>query len=257
MHFVSLLLCLALQHYFAIRPTRCTIMRHYLAGWMPLLLRQSFLSPWFMLAGLVLPIVLVVLLLRLGIWQMTGDIGHFVFDTAVFWCCLSVIPDKPHTDWKTCLMHEFRYGFAPIFWFFVLGSVGVITYRLTLELIEQLEQQSSAFKLLAVGVVWQRLCEWIPLQLMGLSYALAGHFTPGFALWIKGIGEGLVSAEQRLEQWGSAALSSTSHVGGEDVSKVVDVETNVDDKSITRLLDRCLLLWLTAMAIFEIGAIIG
>lgn len=86
-------------------------------------------------------------------------------------------------EWVLIQTHERLLGI--LFWFAVLGPMGAILYRLTVELV-CLRQQTptddqSLFDTATIHL--HRVLAWIPSHLTALSYAVMGSFIPALQAW--------------------------------------------------------------------------
>lgn len=70
----------------------------------------------------------------------------------------------------------FERMFAVLFWFFVFGPLAALAYRLAYLYAEQ--EQSSAF---AKKILWG--LEWLPVRVLGLSFAVTGNFVGCMQCW--------------------------------------------------------------------------
>lgn len=61
--------------------------------------------------------------------------------------------------------------FAPVFWFFVLGVTGVLAYRL-LVILKNKSRENNQTRISNI-LIW---VEWLPANLLALTFALAGNF---------------------------------------------------------------------------------
>lgn len=88
--------------------------------------------------------------------------------------------------------------FAVFFWFFLLGPVGAMAYRITMlyservssaELNDDTEALREADAVVSIGRALPSCAGavhalmWLPARYMGLCLCLAGNFTTGFAQW--------------------------------------------------------------------------
>ncbi len=71
----------------------------------------------------------------------------------------------------------FERMFAVLFWFFVLGPVGALLYRLTFLYSHEAQPEDD----LARRLRW--MLEWPAVRLLGLSFALTGNFVGCFHRW--------------------------------------------------------------------------
>jgi membrane protein required for beta-lactamase induction len=83
------------------------------------------------------------------------------------------------------------YFFAPFFWFVLLGPFGAVMYAVTVLL-----QQSDDEEIVSMTSRLLSYYDIIPVKLLGLSFALVGHFSSVFTYWFDHIlsGPGLNQA---------------------------------------------------------------
>lgn len=165
---------------------------------------------------LVLPLMPILLLGWLAADRF-GNLGYFIFEVIVLIYCLGprslepdlsaiihaksdqekraaakfIYADELSTDeaeaGKQLTMGVFqqalRRGFAIIFWFAVLGIIGVILYRLAYWLVEDTEHLSDHQRTL----FWRlrEVMEWPVAQLMTLALAVSADFDSVFSAWKK------------------------------------------------------------------------
>jgi len=88
-------------------------------------------------------------------------------------------------DWSSLHSHVldeaayrgFERMFAVLLWFFVLGPVGALLYRLSFIYSRELRSDND----LARRLLW--ILEWPAARLLGLSFALTGNFVGCFQRW--------------------------------------------------------------------------
>lgn len=71
---------------------------------------------------------------------------------------------------------SFERLFAVLFWFFILGAVGALLYRLSVLYCERTDTDTKAAER------WLQLLEWPAVRALGLSWALVGNFDSCFAM---------------------------------------------------------------------------
>lgn len=139
--------------------------------------------------------------------------------------------------------------FAVLFWFVVLGPLGVVLYRLLTKLKSAAEKKgSSEASMLLWATYFLAILDWVPIRLAGLAYALVGDFHHGFAYWVKHVISGFDKNREFAEQSGLIAL----HLNDENAEKA-----NLDEnRAVLALTDRTLILYLVVIALFVLGALI-
>src|SRR5690606_25842352 len=71
---------------------------------------------------------------------------------------------------------SFERLFAVLFWFFIVGAVGALLYRLSVLYCERADTENKAAKR------WLWLMEWPAVRALSLSWALVGNFDSCFAM---------------------------------------------------------------------------
>lgn len=208
------------------------------------------------LAIIVVPVLVVVSLFFTLMFHLTTIVGYYLCSIALLWYCIdgrdySKEPLKPNTA-DNLLQSSYKNLFAILFWFFLLGPVGLALYVTVKELNKVLAEhpEESAMNLAKWSATTLSALDWVPVRLLGLSFALVGSFGAVFKLWVKQLVTGLQDGVRHVVEWGQAAIAPASeHVGGE-ASK-----TTVNDA--VALVDRGLLVWLVVMALITVGVIFG
>ncbi len=96
-----------------------------------------------------------------------------------------MLDDLDQEDWAGLHQHVFDEAgyrgfermFAVLFWFFVLGPIGALMYRLVF-----LQVHRSAGED-ALAVRWLWILEWPAVRVLGLSFALTGNFSGCIERW--------------------------------------------------------------------------
>lgn len=171
-------------------------------------------SSYFLVVGVLLPLVLLALLLwgiaqqsywplvPIGVVLMLYSFGRGEFTeivTEYTQACykedwesgvsraqgLNVDVDGiAENDWDTLHQHVldeaayrgFERLFAVLFWFFVMGPMGALAYRLLFLFHEHKRENAAGKKLL-----W--LVEWPAVRVLGLSFAMTGNFVGCISRW--------------------------------------------------------------------------
>ena len=113
---------------------------------------------------------------------------------------------------NTILIQTHERLFAVLFWFIVLGPIGAVLYRLTLEQSYQLQtNQDEDTEFRAAVDNLHYLLAWIPSHLAILSYAVMGSFVHALHAWKK---KAEPAAEAKAETTGEenveAAISTST-----------------------------------------------
>jgi AmpE protein len=144
-----------------------------------------------------------------------------------------------------------RRMFAVLFWFVLLGPVGALLYRLSVQLmLDNAEEETS---LQGLAQRWVGLLDWIPARLAALGYGLTGHFNAVMPVWRHWV----------LSGW-SNLLHANRALLGESGAKAVDLDAVLAGKldataisthlsMVHSLILRTLVLWVTILALMTLG----
>lgn len=234
MSFIVILACLATQWFLNLSsaPYQLSWTGGYIS-WV----RQKFSMlaqghPLFSVLLLVLPVVIVASLIFTLVYHLLGHIGYLVLSLVLLWYCTDVvILKKSPVSLSTCLFLEsYQKLFAPLFWYFIFGPVGLMLYITVAALRVQLSMEK--FVGLTLGVL-----DWLPIRVVGLTFALAGNFSAVFKLWRADLFQHVTDNQNQIVSYGEAALSVDSTIQG--------------------LLYRMLLIWLVIMALITVVHLFG
>ncbi len=206
------------------------------------------------LAILILPLLVVVSVVFALVYHLLGGVGNYVLNVFVLWYFMDGrdLKKEPYPGVETTDLFVLTYRrlFGVIFWYFITGPVGLVLYvsvdQLRHFLVEHHPQNHP--KLSEFTIKTQGVLDWVPVRLLGLSYALVSHFVVVFKLWVKNLLMGLEDAGKLVTTWGLAALQQ----GTSDDRSVVPNQAEV-----AVLVDRSLLVWLVVMALITIGVWLG
>lgn len=211
----------------------------------------------------VLPALIVVSLVFTAASYLLGVWSYYLLATALLWLSIDArdLEKYPYADAKASdlFLTTYQRLFAIVFWFVIftlagfatglliyLIVVGLHTYLEQRELIMPEKKDSSATpSLLAYAKVVQSIMDWVPVRLLGLTYALAGHFSAVFKLWYRHLVKGITEDVQPLSEWGLAALGLSKQEAQKQPAEVIG------------LIDRSLIIWLVIVLLFTLGFWIG
>ena len=138
------------------------------------------------------------------------------------------------------LWQAYQSFFAVIFWYFLLGPVAALSYRLLAlaaehsknpELVERAQQLRHAF-------------DWLPVRLLAASFALVGNFAAVTRVMLHELLSWDISAEQLINKAGCAAAEIPApQVGPEGVASL---------DALWALLLRAAVLWYTGFAVWTL-----
>ncbi len=205
---------------------------------------------------LVVPILLIVGIVAALFYHLLGAVGYWLFSLIFLWYLLDARDIQKHSYPNTTPEKLFTICyqklFALIIWYFVFGPVGLALYVVVRDLQEFLSKKESTDnqQLLTVTNNTLGLLDWVPVRLLGLSFALVGHFGAVFKSWMPKLLTGFKTGQQHIIEWGLAALQLSPPT-------TPDSPTTVPQEDVVTLLNRSLLVWLVAMALITIGIWIG
>ena len=113
-----------------------------------------------------------------------------------------------------------------MFWYFLFGPGGLIIYVVVSALHAQLKEQK--YFILVQGIL-----DWVPIRLVGLSFALAGHFGAVFKEVMKFLFQRVSDNQNQVVIFGELALST--------------------DATATSLIKRTLIIWVVVMGLISLG----
>lgn len=203
--------------------------------------KSAAISPWALIALIVLPIALAVFLV---LWLIGGLFYGFIcliLNLAIFYYCLG--PDNvfyPVTGKKSgkAAAKQYYYDansqvFAPVFWYILLGPVGVIVYRMNSQL------QSLAPVKVQAGQI-NAVLDWVPARLSALLYMLVGNFQSGLAVLARYLVAEPKKNKSLLGEAGCAAAQSAN-----EEAELVAAEA---------LVEHAIILSLVFLALFTLAA---
>ncbi len=209
---------------------------------------------------LVLPILIAVSIVFSVTYHLLGLVGYVLLSIVLLWYCLDGrdLRQEPYETKNVSKLFTLTYEglFGVIFWFFIFGPVGLTLYYMIVNLRLLLEKQKSDANkdLMAFAIKTQGVLDWVPLRLLGLSYALVGNFSATFKAWMPELLTGIKASHEQAAKWG---LEAITHSEKKKSKQSADESTsNQMDDAIT-LIDRALLVWLVVMALLSIGSLLG
>jgi AmpE protein len=132
--------------------------------------------------------------------------------------------------------------FAVLFWFMVLGPAGAIAYRgAALE---------SAQPAAPGGIRLLHWLDWIPVRLLGISYALVGDFDACLYRWRGLLDDTRTPAELALETCGYAALRQHERAdAAEETTDALIARGAAELDAVEVMHRRALLVWMVVIAL--------
>ena len=173
------------------------------------------------------------------------------------------------------LTTTFERLFSVLFWYLVLGSGGALAYSVLLQMRRARHNSVS----LDYEQPWltrlEFVLEWVPARLLGLTFALAGHFEATFSCLRRFVTEAhstammvvLTCAHAAIGVTTKALLVRNSEVKGSVNTLVIDLEREGEPHStqqyaqqiedVLNLLDRSQIIWISALALLAVYGIEG
>lgn len=243
-------------------------------------------SPWLGFALVMLPVLIALMLVLKLLGGQAHHIGQFLISIIVLWYCLSVIsvkedlasyhsalleegkqdsssavasllgnaPPADHAQIPRAVTHAIFWQplqriFGVIFWFIALGPVGALFYHMVIVLREEaISGNSDALSLSQEAKLAQSILDWLPARVVGLGYALAGHFAPTFAYWSKNLFMGLDQTQDYLSHCGMLALNA------KETDPVL--ADPAEHRAALALVGRTLIILLALVLIFSLGMLV-
>ncbi len=147
---------------------------------------------------------------------------------------------------KAVFYQGFERWFAVVFWFFLLGPVAALFYRLLFITAQDAHVSQDERDLSKTCLYY---LEWLPVRMLGFAFALIGDFEGSFQKWRKTLLEPLPS-DDYLDELGCGSLPA---VVGAELDGERFVEQAADElQSVQQLLSRSLLCWIAVMALMQL-----
>ncbi|MEO4014249.1 MULTISPECIES: regulatory signaling modulator protein AmpE [Pseudomonas] len=138
------------------------------------------------------------------------------------------------------LWEAYQSFFAVIFWYFLLGPVAALSYRL-LALVEEHGQNPAVVER---AVKLRHAFDWVPVRLLAASFALVGNFVAVSRVMLHELLNWNISAAQLIEKVGLVAGEIPAPVVGPDGINSLD--------RIWELLLRAAVLWYAGFALWTV-----
>lgn len=206
---------------------------------------------------IIIPGLVIYILFALLIYHLLTIIGYYVLTLFVLWYCMDarrlVKENVGNVTAQQIIVNTYQRIFALIFWLLILGSTGLVLYTLVTSLRRQLQMSADMDKqtagLLSATTQFEGVLDWVPSRLLGISFALVGHFSVAFKFWYRNLATGINHTQQQAVECALAAL---------DMEVQPDRELTEDQlRAVDGLVNRALLVWLVVIALFTIGRWIG
>ncbi len=251
-----ILICLVVQRWFHFDSytRRYDWFDHYYRWFKHRFDHRGFWSGWGGFFITVLPGLIIYMLVASLVCHVIGLIAYYLLSLVVLWYCLDArrltVESAGGSSARQLLGMTVQNIFALIFWLLVFGSVGVVLYTLVVSLRKTLESEEDekSKSLYAVAAKAEGILDWIPIRLMGITYALVGHFSPTFKCWYENLWTGIYYTREQAAGCGLIAMGMDDAPGPLSEDQLGDIDG---------LVNRSLLVWLVVIALFTIGAWIG
>ncbi len=254
MAFIVILIVLGIQRYLQFYSHQYHIdWMHGYFSWMNTKLTQVTKGHGLLgLAILIVPIILIVAIVFALIFHLFGIIGYFVLSLVFLWYCIDARDLHKHPydvqSPKELFLITYKKLFSILFWYGLFGPVGLALYFSVAQLFEYLsKQEDEAVKALqSSSELVLGILGWVPLRLLGLSFALVGHFASTMKVWTKELFSGVRRNQTQAITWGCAALQADENALTEE-----------QQANILLMIDHALLVWLVVMALINIAMWLG
>ncbi len=206
---------------------------------------------------LLLPLLLIYVILATLLYYYTfSNIGYYVLTLLIVLYCMDARPlsdeSTQNRGFHDILIYLYQRIFALIFWLLILGALGVLLYASLAQFENLLKERRGHHDESAALLVWttklRAILDWIPVRLLGITYAMAGQFSPVFQVWYDHLYEGLSDLPEQVVACGLMALGH-SLPQSEDHA----VLTHKCLEPLNSLVNRSLSIWLLIIGVFSIG----
>jgi AmpE protein len=183
--------------------------------------------------------------------------GNMVEDIAVIEGSLNLKSDNQHYQGAqiipVALLRAHDSIFGVIFWFVVLGMSGALLFCLTLLLKRKFEGIRSGYAI-AVDELHNILI-WPSTRLLAIGFALSGSLVDTLEAWRKVEGDTFNCSQQVMIMAGLGALQYAEETAEDDESARARYVQWI--REAQALINRTLVIWLTALGILTLGHILS
>jgi len=132
---------------------------------------------------LIIAMSLIVFLLQMIFYHAGGHLGAILFNVTLLSYCLYSGAKK---NYSSVFVSSFEHYFSLLFWFVVVGPIGVVLYWLCMLGGIKAEQASELYYAKNISNCLFNLhtiVAWLPARITGLIFSLVGDFEQGFSRW--------------------------------------------------------------------------
>jgi len=222
-------------------------------------------------ALLILPIVFLTAVIFGIIYAAFGFLAYWLLNLLLFWYCVDGrnLRKMSHSASSAMMLQNaYESLFAIVFWYALFGPVGLSLYFSTSQINKVLFQP---LRLTAGGETSgndggerKEVCEerdyraltdssmqsfflkvqngmdWVPVRLLGLTFALVADFSAVFKLWVDKLFDQKMQTKALLVVWGEASLQSEVPAEGKLLPTI-------------SLIEKALLVWLIVIFLVTLG----
>ncbi len=190
-----------------------------------------------------LPLLLIVSIAFALVYHLLGGLGNFALSLLFVWYWMGArdfvkYPLSEDPTSEDYIEFTFSRVFGVIFWYFLLGPVGLALYVSVSEMRNYLATNENGAKeaLYDYTSKFQGILNWVPARLLALTYALVGHFTASISVVLKGLTLGINNDHHYLVDCAKASLQNPN-----------------DAQETIQLIERAALVWLVVLALITIS----
>ena len=139
----------------------------------------------------------------------------------------------------------FDHLFVVALWYLVFGPAGALVPALTSLYIRSVEDQDEYLQLMPI----QYAIEWLPVRILGITFAFTGNFVQTFKQWWTGILDFDMHTKVFLNRCCESALSGESDFDSPEDEPEFFLATASEIQAIDDLAVRSAIFWVCALAV--------
>ena len=150
----------------------------------------------------------ITLLLQTIVHVTLHNVGSILFDTGILIYCLYSSTKK---SYSSIFVTAFEHNFSLLFWFALLGPIGLVLYWLFMLNGNKTEQANGieyAKNINHFLFNLHNIAAWFPARVTGLIFSLVGDFEQGFTRWKSAVKVLNMPHSELLNTCGEAALGN-------------------------------------------------